>query len=241
MAAAAAAAGTGAVDKLLKLFAVPSLRAVTVRLWAMWLACTAAYYAVVLIAPTVAADTRAASAGATSVAPEESHAAASAAASASATSLVIQALAEYPAYVLQYVIGRSFGRRAGLSLCTVMTGLTGLAWALAHAAGRGEETAFVVFRMTLMVLFNLLWLVTPEAFPTSLRSTGCGSCSGVSRVAGAMAPFLLVLSGPALHVGALLAFGVCLGSSWTLPRETADRPLADYAEEDEADAAVELA
>uniref|UniRef100_A0A915IF67 Uncharacterized protein n=1 Tax=Romanomermis culicivorax TaxID=13658 RepID=A0A915IF67_ROMCU len=48
----------------------------------------------------------------------------------------------------------------------------------------------IIGKMILTCVFVILYVYTPELFPTVIRSTGVGCCSMVSRVGGIVASYL---------------------------------------------------
>ena len=88
----------------------------------------------------------------------------------------------------------------------------------------------------LMSAFSLgawgaLYAYTPELYPTAVRGTGFGAASGMSRIAGALAPLIggaLLASSLVLPLG-VYALGFLLGAAVVglLGVETRRRPLED--------------
>jgi putative MFS transporter len=79
--------------------------------------------------------------------------------------------------------------------------------------------------------WGALYAYTPELYPTSVRGTGFGAASGMSRIAGALAP---VIGGALLASSLVLpltmyALGFLLGAAAVglLGIETRGRPLRD--------------
>jgi putative MFS transporter len=76
-----------------------------------------------------------------------------------------------------------------------------------------------------------LYAYPPELYPTSVRGTGFGAASGMSRIAGALAPVIggaLLTSSLVLPL-AVYALGFLLGAAAVgfLGVETRSRPLRD--------------
>jgi len=77
----------------------------------------------------------------------------------------------------------------------------------------------------------VLWIYTPEIFPTNIRTLGLGMSSSISRIAGMITPYIatvLIKFSPSIPVGiyggsCLLAFVL----SHLLPYETNGRALAN--------------
>jgi putative MFS transporter len=79
--------------------------------------------------------------------------------------------------------------------------------------------------------WGALYAYTPEAYPTTLRTTGMGAASGMTRIAGAIAPTLgAALMGVSLVIPlTVYALSYIIGglAALGLPLETGRRPLQD--------------
>ncbi|GBN90340.1 Synaptic vesicle 2-related protein [Araneus ventricosus] len=89
-------------------------------------------------------------------------------------------------------------------------------------------------RANLVAVFQLIFIMTTEAFPTTLRAIAMGSGSSLARFGGAIVPFaaqLLVISHPVTTVCivGLVIFLAALAAA-LLPRETKDRNLKELSE-----------
>lgn len=79
--------------------------------------------------------------------------------------------------------------------------------------------------------WGALYAYTPEVYPTQVRATGMGTASGMTRIAGALAPLIGGLLLPVslaaaltVYAGAFLVGGLAVLAART---ETRGRPLAD--------------
>lgn len=111
----------------------------------------------------------------------------------------IMALAQVPGYFSAAWLIERWGRRLTLGIYLVASGA--FAWLFALAV----TPAAVVGAAVLLSFFALgawgaLYAYTPEAYPTSIRTTGIGTASAMTRIAGAIAPSI-----GAMVVGASLA------------------------------------
>lgn len=146
----------------------------------------------------------------------------------------LMALAQIPGYLsAAYLVERS-GRRATLAVYLILSGVFTLLFATVSSA------AGIILAASLMSFFSLgawgaLYAYTPELYPTEIRSTGMGWASGMSRIAGAIAPVLGGLLLPVSLLGALGLYGLsfALGGLIVLGlgSETRDLPLPDMAVE----------
>jgi putative MFS transporter len=83
--------------------------------------------------------------------------------------------------------------------------------------------------------WGALYAYTPEVYPTQVRATGMGTASGMTRIAGALAPLIGGLLLPVslsaaltVYAGAFLVGGLAVLAARA---ETRGRPLADTIQE----------
>ncbi|KAL6776502.1 hypothetical protein ACKKBG_A21405 [Auxenochlorella protothecoides x Auxenochlorella symbiontica] len=144
--------------------------------------------------------------------------------------IVITSAAEAPGLLaIAFLVdgrGRKWSLRAGLLL-------TGLSILLLLAAGPGGGAQlFMLFlsRAGIMGAYSVLYIYTPEIYPTKLRSFGLALCNAMSRVGGFAAPYAtvsLVESGRQTAALCLLG-GMCLlacAAAFFLEHETRGRDL----------------
>jgi putative MFS transporter len=140
------------------------------------------------------------------------------------------ALAQLPGYFSAAYLVERIGRRWTLAGYMVASGLFTYLFALANSlpflVGMGVWMSFFA-----LGAWGALYAYTPEAYPTTLRTTGIGAASGMTRIAGAIAPSLgaalmgvslmvpLTVYAVAYVIGGLAAVG--------LPYETRQQPLQD--------------
>lgn len=137
-------------------------------------------------------------------------------------------LGQLPGYAAAAVLIEVWGRRR-----TLATFLAGSAVAAAWFAAAGSD-GVVIAAGILLSFFNLgawgaLYAVTPEMYPTAVRTTGAGWAAGVGRVASVAAPLVVpplrTLGGtPLLFVVFAAVFVVAAAGSLFLP-ERAGRAL----------------
>lgn len=204
----AATTGGPATLRLAALFA-PVLRRRTAALWLVWFTVNFAYYGAFIWLPSLlAAD------GHTLVRSFE-------------YTLLIT-LGQLPGYAAAAVLVEVWGRRRTLAIF-----LAGSALAAGLFAAAGSDGA-VVAAGILLSFFNLgawgaLYAVTPEMYPTAIRTTGAGWAAGVGRVASVVAPLavppLRAIGGtPLLFAIFATVFVVAAAGSLALP-ERAGRTL----------------
>lgn len=142
----------------------------------------------------------------------------------------LMALAQLPGYFSAAFLVEKWGRKPTLVVYLIFSGIFTFAFALAN------DLALVVTAGVLMSFFTLgawgvLYAYTPELYPTEIRATCMGAASGMTRIAGALAPTLgAYLLGTSL-VAALslyaVAFVVGAITTYVMGTETRDVPLAE--------------
>ena len=145
-------------------------------------------------------------------------------------STAIIGCAEYPSFVLQWVLGDGFGRRRAFMVLSASLVVIFLEVELL-----GEEASWIKLvlffgaRLAGTTVQNLLWILTPEVYPTQIRSTGFGTCTAVASLAGIFIPFIAIplknysswaISGMFIALNAVSFMGAFL-----LPFETKGRAL----------------
>lgn len=189
----------------------PELRRTTLLLWVMWFFISLGYYGVFTWLPNYFKATGMA------LLPVYQNA-------------FILALAQLPGYFSAAYFVEKWGRRTTLGVYLIASGLFTLLFALA------TSLPLLVAMGVWMSFFTLgawgaLYAYTPEAYPTSVRGTGMGTASAMSRIAGAIAPSL----GAALMGGSLfiplaiyaVSYFVAGVAAFLLPLETRQKPLQD--------------
>jgi len=147
---------------------VPSLRRRTTALWVVWFAVNFSYYGAFIWLPSLlAAD------GHTLVRSFE-------------YTLIIT-LGQLPGYAASAVLVETWGRRR--TLAAFLAGSALAAGLFAAASGDVQ----IVGAGLLLSFFNLgawgaLYAVTPELYPTRVRTTGAGWAAGIGRTASVLAP-----------------------------------------------------
>jgi putative MFS transporter len=142
----------------------------------------------------------------------------------------ILAVAQLPGYFSAAYLVERWGRRRTLAFYLVASGLFTYLFAAATSlpwiVGMGVWMSFFT-----LGAWGALYAYTPEAYPTSLRGTGMGGASGMTRIAGAIAPSLgaaLMAGGLALPLTVFAVSYILAGAAaWVLPKETSGQALQD--------------
>eukprot|EP01012_Entosiphon_sulcatum_P011536 TRINITY_DN17044_c0_g1_i4.p1 TRINITY_DN17044_c0_g1~~TRINITY_DN17044_c0_g1_i4.p1 ORF type:complete len:452 (-),score=74.66 TRINITY_DN17044_c0_g1_i4:460-1815(-) len=178
-------------------------RRVSLSLLSLWVCCSTVYYGVVLLTDKAA--------------PEGGVYA----------TTIYSALFEIPAYPLLVALSETLGRRWCAALMAMATSLL-----IASSGFVSNKTLRLVLmgssRLAVITMFDLLFVFTPELYPTEVRSTMFGLCVAVSRLGGITAPFLIQWTDSPTWLCPTVLAGVCiLGvvASLTIPVETKGRIL----------------
>lgn len=140
------------------------------------------------------------------------------------------ALAQLPGYFSAAYLVERLGRRRTLGFYLLASGLFTYLFAVATSL---SDVVLMAVWMSFFALgaWGALYAITPESYPTTLRTTGIGAASGMTRIAGAIAPSLgAALMGYSLAIpltAYALAYGIGGVAALCLPRETGAQPLQD--------------
>lgn len=172
------------VAPLRTLFA-PSLRRSTIMLWVAWFGISLGYYGVFIWLPTVFVrqgfDVL-----------------------ATYAFTFLLALAQLPGYFSAAWLVEAWGRRSTIVTYLTVSGAATFLFALA------PSTPLLLSAGVVMSAFSLgawggLYAYTPELYPTVVRGTGFGYASGLTRVAGTLAP---LVGGALLATSLVLPLGI---------------------------------
>lgn len=140
------------------------------------------------------------------------------------------ALAQLPGYFSAAYLVEKIGRRLTLGIYLAGSGIGALAFSLA-VSPVGIVISALVLSFFALGAWGALYAYTPEAYPTIIRTTGIGSASGMTRIAGMIAPFVGALLAGASLTAALglfaAAYGLAALSAFLLPYETWGAALED--------------
>jgi putative MFS transporter len=189
----------------------PALQRVTILLWVIWFFISLGYYGVFTWMPNYFR------ASGMTLLPVYQNS-------------FILGLAQLPGYFSAAFLVEKLGRRKTLGIYLLASGVftylfaavTTLNWMVAMGVWMSFFT---------LGAWGALYAYTPEAYPTSLRGTGMGTASGMTRIAGAIAPSLgAFLLGGGLMVPLTvfaIAYAVAGLAAFALPLETQQKPLQD--------------
>jgi putative MFS transporter len=189
----------------------PRMRRTTLLLWLIWFAISLGYYGVFTWLPNFFR------ASGMQLLPVYQNA-------------FILALAQLPGYFSAAFLVERWGRRRTLGFYLLASGVFTYLFAVANSLtwllGMGIWMSFFA-----LGAWGALYAYTPEAYPTSIRATGMGAASGMTRIAGAIAPTL----GAALMSTSLVvpltvfavAYAVGGAAALLLPYETGNAALKD--------------
>ncbi|KAF8776926.1 Synaptic vesicle 2-related protein like [Argiope bruennichi] len=218
----------------------PELRVSTLLMWYLWFAIAFTYYAFALIAPIIIKN------GKLRVTKEQ----ASKTFNFNHTSSFLESkipcreftqmdyidllwtsAAEFPGLLVFTFLIKFLNRKTLLwGSCLLTTLATFLL--LVDTNHRIVSNLLLFFgRANLIALYQLLFIMTTEAFPTTLRAIALGSGSGLSNFGGAVVPFaaqFLVISEPVTTV-CIIGFVIFLAAvfAFLLPQETKDINLKE--------------
>lgn len=142
----------------------------------------------------------------------------------------IMSLAQLPGYFSAAYLVEKWGRRPTLAVYMVLSGL--FTYLFAIGAGLSSiMAAAVLMSFFCLGAWGCLYAYTPELYPTEVRATGMGWASGMTRIAGAIAPILggYLLSISLTAALSLFALAFIVGGLTTaaLGRETKGQPLLE--------------
>ncbi|KAL4859828.1 Organic cation/carnitine transporter 7 [Chlorella vulgaris] len=218
----------------------PELRRTTLLLYGIWSVNALTYYGLVLLTTslqTASKDEACTPNGAPNLSAGDYM------------TILIATLAEAPGLLAAALLidskGRKWALQAGLCVCSAALGCL-----LLDPPSAGQLALLFVARGCIEASYSVLYVYSPEVYPTPVRSVGLALCNGFSRLGGFMAPFatvFLVESGRPHDAEALLG-SLCACAALCallLPYETrgcdlqrtklSEPPLAD---DEQADAQV---
>jgi putative MFS transporter len=140
------------------------------------------------------------------------------------------ALAQLPGYFSAAYLVERWGRKWTLTVYLLFSGLFTYLFAVVTGLPVIVGSAMLMSFFTLGA-WGVLYAYTPELYPTEVRATGMGWASGMTRIAGAIAPILggWLLSVSLVVALTLYAISFVIGGAtvFLLGRETKGSPLLE--------------
>lgn len=211
----------------------PEFRTTTLILWMLWFANTFCYYGIILMTTELVglddAEVCAASASG-KVAEPSCPLDCRSLSNKDYGDLMWTTVAEFPGLVVTFfvidVIGRRWTMLGEFFVFAVFVAL------VAVCAGRTVMIVFIfIARAMISGAFQVVFVYTPEVYPTHCRAIGLGSCSTFARIGAIITPFIAqVLLRYSLHATVALYAGVAIIAavlSRLLPIETKGRQLEE--------------
>jgi len=198
------------------LFKPPLLR-LSIVIWILWFTNNLVYYGLLLLTPQYL-----------EVAPNNPN--------SIYFDTFIAALAEFPGLIIAGISVNYIGRKRTQ---TILLAITGIFTALLSIRGSivMSTISAIVSRMCMIGAFSSIWIYTPEAYPTTIRTTAMGVAASIAKIAAVITPYVgytLLDVSVYLPVGIYGAFALVASvASMFLPFETAGKPLPDVAEDTE--------
>lgn len=144
-------------------------------------------------------------------------------------SVLLNAIAEMPAYLLTAMLLDRFGRRP-LAVGTMwLSGVFCVMGSIVSGVAEMKEVRMacgVIGIFGMAATYNLLFIYTAELFPTVVRNAALGCATQAAQMGAIVAPLVVVLSG-ALPFAVFGACGIVGGFLAFLLPETMNRPLYD--------------
>jgi len=209
---------------------LPNLKRTTLLLWYIWFACTFCYYGVVLLTTELLRASQTDPCHAAAASQQQCAAVCRPLVPSDYLHLLWTTLAEFPGILITVPLLERIGRKKTMAL-EFSVFLVAISLLSLCSFGRGWLT-FILFvaRGVISGVFQAAFVYTPEVYPTSLRSVGVGTCSGLARLGAMATPIVaLVLSWHWLKAAAMVYGFVALLAaiaSLMLPIETHNRAMA---------------
>ena len=206
----------------------PHLATTTLLLWCIWFAHALTYYGLVLLTTSLQQankpkDERCTVGGAPNFTPSQYAA------------IVASAVAEAPGLAMAAFFvdrkGRLWCLRMGLLACTACVFGVLVCTSTSRSIASVQMALLICARALIEGTFSVLYVYTPELYPTAARSTGLALCNCFSRMGGLCAPFatvFLVQQGKTRAAVVVLAGFLCAATlaAWRLVTETKGADLA---------------
>lgn len=148
-------------------------------------------------------------------------------------------LVEIPAYTISFFVIKTWGRRLPLLGFHILAGVPLIITAFISEAAGGtglfvlKTVCVMIGKFGITASFGIVFLYSPELFPTTLRSQGTGISSFCGRIGNMIAPFATALDvfAPWLSAVVFGTVSVAGGLLVLILPETLNRPLPQSIEE----------
>jgi len=146
------------------------------------------------------------------------------------TKILYESLAEFPGLIFTFVIIELIGRKKTMAVEFLMA--AGAFLLLLICVSKLVLTSFLfIVRAVVAGVFQVVFVYTPEVYPTNARALGLGVCNTAARLGGILTPIVgQVLYEANDYISIGLYAGLCILFaifSLLLPIETKGRPLQD--------------
>ncbi|XP_064614092.1 solute carrier family 22 member 3-like [Liolophura sinensis] len=130
--------------------------------------------------------------------------------------LFLSSVAEVPASLLVFPIILKCGRRPVLIALHLLAGLSLITAAILNAT-TGGYTGYIALTCVIVVgkvgisgTYSVIFMYTPEVYPTNIRAFGLGAASVSSRIGGILAPFAATVARELPWAPVAVFGGLCL-------------------------------
>ncbi|XP_045215873.2 organic cation transporter protein-like isoform X1 [Mercenaria mercenaria] len=169
----------------------PSLRVNTFILWYTWIVATGTYYGLTLVSSHLAGDRF--------------------------INFFLSGVIEIPSQVISFCLLNRIGRKWTMILWYAISGISLIIATVLLTVFEDNEVAGIVATAFSLIgksaitgSFSIVFLYTPEIYPTNYRNSGLGISSSISRIGGILAPFVSNLALIALWIPGAIFGGMCL-------------------------------
>lgn len=205
------------------------LRHTTISLWFIWTSCSFIYYGIVLMTTELLEKS-----GHNICAIDNSNPLITCSAQCAPLdygNLLWTTLAEFPGIMITIALIEKVGRKRTLTFQFLL--LTLCLCSLFHCTNNRTLLTIILFiiRGVASGVFQAAYVYTPEVYPTSLRSIGVGSCSGMARIGAMLTPQVaqVMLMAHRWHAISIYASVSVIAAilAYFLPLETKGRELPE--------------
>lgn len=185
--------GVNIVEKytIIDILKNPTLRINTFILWYTWIVVTGTYYGLTLVSSHLAGDRF--------------------------INFFLSGVIEIPSQIISFCLLNRIGRKWTMILWYAISGVSLIVSTILLTVFEENEVAAIIATAFSLVgksaitgSFTLVFLYTPEIYPTNYRNSGLGIASSISRIGGILAPFVSNLALIALWIPGAIFSVMCL-------------------------------